>query len=80
MRAVETSVATPAPSEGVQFPRGKGTRGALSNASGRFEKTTRCYDGDDWDPLEDLPPLRTLVTRESAKTIITRNDVAGYFL
>ncbi|HEY8006799.1 MAG TPA: PA0069 family radical SAM protein [Methylocella sp.] len=73
MRAVETPVVALAPSAGVPVPRGKGTRGALSNASGRFEKTTRCYDGDDWDPLEDLPPLRTLVTRESAKTIITRN-------
>ena len=74
MRVIETAVATPAPSAGVRFPRGKGTRGVLSNASGRFEKTTRRYDGDDWDPLEELPPLRTLVTREPAKTIITRNE------
>src|ERR1700730_2510020 len=49
-------------------------RGALSNASGRFEKKTRCDENDGWDLPEDLPPLRTQVTRESAKTILTRND------
>jgi DNA repair photolyase len=52
-------------------PRG---RGALSNASGRFEKETRFQEDDGWDLPEDLPPLRTHVARESAKTIITRND------
>jgi DNA repair photolyase len=49
-------------------------RGALSNASGRFEKETRCDENDGWDLHEDLPPLRTQLTRESAKTIVTRND------
>jgi DNA repair photolyase len=49
-------------------------RGALSNASGRLEKETRCDENDGWDLPEDLPPLRTQVTRESAKTIVTRND------
>ncbi len=49
-------------------------RGALSNASGRFEKENRCRESDGWELPEDLPPLRTQVTRESAKTIVTRND------
>jgi len=49
-------------------------RGALSNASGRFEKETRCDANDGWDLPEDLPTLRTQLTRESAKTIVTRND------
>src|SRR3984893_3809117 len=49
-------------------------RGALSNSSGRFEKETRCDANDGWDLPEDLPPLRTQLTRESAKTIVTRND------
>lgn len=53
------------------FPRG---RGALSNMSGRFEKEARFHEADGWDLPEDLPPLRTQVTRESAKTIITHND------
>jgi DNA repair photolyase len=48
-------------------------RGASSNASGRFEKENRCLENDGWDRPEDLPPLRTQVTRESAKTIVTRN-------
>jgi DNA repair photolyase len=49
-------------------------RGALSNASGRFEKEVRCHEDDGWNLLEDLPPSRTQVTQERAKTIITRND------
>jgi DNA repair photolyase len=49
-------------------------RGALSNASGRFEKENRCRADDGWDLLECLPPSRTQVTPENAKTIITRND------
>ncbi|MGH6857131.1 MAG: PA0069 family radical SAM protein [Methylocella sp.] len=49
-------------------------RGALSNASGRFEKENRCREDDGWDLPEDLPPVRTQVTRESAKTIVTRNE------
>lgn len=49
-------------------------RGAFSNASGRFETETRLREVDGWDLPEDLPPLRTQVTQESAKTIITRND------
>ncbi|MGI8569710.1 MAG: PA0069 family radical SAM protein [Methylocella sp.] len=48
-------------------------RGALSNASGRFEKENCSREGDGWDLPEDLPPLRTQVTRESAKTIVSRN-------
>jgi DNA repair photolyase len=49
-------------------------RGVLSNASGRFEKENRSQEDDGWDLPEDLPPLRTQVTRESATTIVTRND------
>ena len=63
-----------APAAELPSPRLKGSRGALSNASGRFEKETRLHADDGWDLPEDLPPLRTQVTREPAKTIITRND------
>jgi DNA repair photolyase len=49
-------------------------RGALTNASGRFEPETRIPENDGWDLPEELPPLRTVVTQERAKTIITRND------
>jgi hypothetical protein len=63
-----------APAAGGAPLRLKGRRGALSNASGRFEQEARAREDDGWDLPEDLPALRTEVTRESAKTIITRND------
>ena len=47
-------------------PSAQRGRGALSNASGRFETETRCHEDDGWDLPEDLPRLRTQVTRESA--------------
>ena len=49
-------------------------RGALSNASGRYEPEARQSFDDGWDLGEDLPPLRTRVQDEAARTIITRND------
>ena len=61
------------PPGGVQELARKG-RGALSNASGRFEAEKREREPDGWDIEEDLPPLRTSITREAAKAIITRND------
>lgn len=48
-------------------------RGALSNASGRYERESRTLVDDGWGEDEELPPLRTEVMRDSAKTIITRN-------
>ncbi len=53
--------------------KGKG-RGARSNASGRYEKDQREALDDGWDPGEDLPPLRTDVTLEKPKKIITYNS------
>ncbi len=49
-------------------------RGALSNESGRYEKEARWPERDGWDFSQDLPPLRTEVAREQARSIITRND------
>ncbi|MCI0468138.1 MAG: PA0069 family radical SAM protein [Beijerinckiaceae bacterium] len=49
-------------------------RGAISNATPRFEKEVRCRDGEGFALAEDAPPLRTEVMREEAKTIITRNN------
>jgi DNA repair photolyase len=69
----EPALARAPTADGVPTPPQRG-RGALSNASGRFEKETRCDANDGWDLPEDLPPLRTQLTRESAKTIVTRND------
>jgi len=51
-------------------------RGAGINPEGRFEKTAREAFDDGWDAPADpeLEPLKTFVTEERAKTIITRND------
>ena len=69
---VEPALARAPTADGVPTLHQRG-RGALSNASGRFEKENRCLENGGWDRPEDLPPLRTQVTRESAKAIVTRN-------
>jgi len=49
-------------------------RGAVSNQSGRYERETRELLDDGWDTIEDaLPPLRTTLTKETPRTIITFN-------
>jgi DNA repair photolyase len=53
-------------------PRG---RGAGTNPAGRYERFQIVPDDDGWtaeDP--EVPPLRTTVTPDAARTIITRND------
>ena len=49
-------------------------RGAVSNATGRFEEKTVYAVNDGWDLQDDLPPLRTSVMDEHPKTIITKNS------
>ncbi|MDB5569681.1 MAG: radical protein [Hyphomicrobiales bacterium] len=49
-------------------------RGALSNDSGRHEPLIREMVDDGWNTLADLPALKTQITHEKARTIITRND------
>ena len=49
-------------------------RGARSNRVGRFETEIREDFDDGWDQLGDLEPLKTHVTIEPAKSIISRND------
>lgn len=49
-------------------------RGTLTNASGRFEREKREAFDDGWGEIELPPePLRTTLTAETAKTIITFN-------
>jgi DNA repair photolyase len=53
-------------------PRG---RGAVSNASGRFESRVSAAEDDGWTTADREPrPLRTTVTAEKARVIITKND------
>lgn len=49
-------------------------RGATANPAGRFEPAAREAFADGWEIEEELPPFRTEVTLERARTIITRND------
>jgi hypothetical protein len=50
-------------------------RGAPSNLEGRYESWQREGVDDGWARADEpLPPLRTEVTPEKAKSIIARND------
>src|SRR5579872_3496688 len=49
-------------------------RGAATNISGRFESEKREDFDDGWSVVDELPPFKTEVILEKAKTIITRND------
>ncbi len=50
-------------------------RGAVSNASGRYERQIEESFDDGWSELDETPtPLRTTLTAEKARTILTRND------
>ena len=50
-------------------------RGAVSNASGRYEPTSREAFDDGWTEADGEPkPLRTELTAERARKIISRND------
>lgn len=49
-------------------------RAAGLNKSGRYEPVSRESFDDGWDIPDDLPPLKTEVQEERARTIITRNE------
>ncbi|ESR24797.1 PA0069 family radical SAM protein [Lutibaculum baratangense] len=49
-------------------------RGTATNRSGRYEALTRAIFEDGWGTVEELPPVRTEVTLETPKKIITRNQ------
>lgn len=48
-------------------------RGAGLNPSGRFETFSRDVFDDDWQTLDELPPFKTEVQVENARTIIAKN-------
>ncbi len=48
-------------------------RGALSNASGRYERESRVLVDDGWEDGEEPDSLKTEILRDSSRTIITRN-------
>src|SRR5689334_4674231 len=57
----------------VDFERRRG-RGAISNASGRYEPTARIAFDDGWRSLDELPAFNTQVTVDATRKIITRNQ------
>ena len=61
----------------MSHPPAKKGRGAVTNASGRFERESREAFDDGWngaaDPDPALEKLHTFVTIETARTIISRN-------
>ena len=48
-------------------------RVALSNSSSRFDDEKKIRTTDGWDIEEELPPLRTTLTRDATRTILARN-------
>jgi DNA repair photolyase len=57
---------------GVDQERRRG-RGAITNATGRFEPKVAIAFDDGWQSIEDLPPFRTEVAIDTARKVITRN-------
>src|SRR6478736_2656918 len=49
-------------------------RGAVSNATGRYEPLARVAFDDGWSKLEDLPEFKTTVSIDATRKIITRNN------
>ena len=56
-------------------PQARRGRGAVSNASGRFEATQRVAADDGWGAMDaEPPPLKTKVIRDSSRTVIATNQ------
>ncbi|MFO1147718.1 MAG: PA0069 family radical SAM protein [Alsobacter sp.] len=61
------------PAGRVEPARRRG-RGTVTNATGRYETELRESFDDGWGSEAELPPVRTQVTEERARSIITRNQ------
>ncbi|WP_417767552.1 PA0069 family radical SAM protein [Stappia sp.] len=57
----------------IDAHRGRG-RGAGLNMAGRYERESVEAFDDGWGTLETLPPFKTFLQEERARTIITRNE------
>ncbi|MBS0526993.1 MAG: PA0069 family radical SAM protein [Proteobacteria bacterium] len=60
------------PDDEIPQPQHNG-RGALSNASSRYDDEKKIRTTDGWDIDEELPPLRTTLTRDATRSILARN-------
>ena len=68
------------PDDPIAEPVHKG-RGALSNETSRYDTEKRVRTTDGWEAEvaaaaedDELPPLRTILTRDATRTIIARNN------
>jgi DNA repair photolyase len=61
------------PDDQIAQPQHNG-RGALSNATSRYDDEKRIRTNDGWDIEDELPPLRTTLTKDATRTIIARNS------
>ncbi len=57
-----------------QQPAPRKGRGAITNRGGRFEAERREAVDDGWTPDDELAPLRTTLTADASRSIVTRND------
>ena len=60
------------PDDEIEQPQHNG-RGALSNASSRYDDEKKVRTTDGWDIEDELPPLRTTLTKDATRTILARN-------
>jgi hypothetical protein len=59
----------------ARHPDARRGRGAVSNASGRYESESRVALDDGWGSLDEPPPpLRTSVAIDATRTILARNE------
>jgi len=64
----------PAASLAPVAPLRRRGRAASTNPPGRFEPVQRADFDDGWGSLDELPPFRTEITHETARSVIARND------
>jgi len=64
----------PRPFNPMLVPGHSRGRGARSNVSGRHERIQRVVYDDGWQSLEALPKLKTTVSEEKARSIISKNQ------
>ncbi|MBX3496151.1 MAG: PA0069 family radical SAM protein [Parvibaculum sp.] len=80
----ETRTRSPSPAGSPSYPprvratplpeNGRRGRGALTNGSGRYEPQAREALDDGWGALDAPAPLKTEVTSENARAVLTRNS------
>ncbi|CAN5272575.1 PA0069 family radical SAM protein [soil metagenome] len=73
-QSVGLDIAALGPHRYSTLPQQQRGRGASINMPGRYEPEARTLYDDGWESLEDLPPLKTTVFKETPKVIITTND------